>query len=109
MNDETVIQALAALAHPVRLAVFRALVVAGPQGLRPGEMQEALGIPAATLSFHLKELSHAGLVGVEREGRHLTYRAQFERMSALVGYLTANCCQGRAVCETPAAGVCCPQ
>ncbi len=98
MNDEQVIKALAALAHPVRLTVFRALVAAGPQGLVPGVMQEGLGIPAPTLSFHLKELSAAGLIASEREGRSLIYRPEFERMAAVLGYLLANCCQGGGTC-----------
>lgn len=99
------VQALAALAHPARLQVFRALVVVGTSGLTPGTMAEALGMPAATLSFHLKELTHAGLVTQERAGRHLIYRAAYERMNALLGYLTAHCCQG-AECLDPAATAC---
>jgi DNA-binding transcriptional ArsR family regulator len=94
MEETTVIRGLAALAHAVRLKVFRALVVAGPSGLTPRVMQEGLGVPAATLSFHLKELVHAGLVSQERDGRYLIYRAAYDRMNALIGYLTENCCQG---------------
>lgn len=106
MNDDAVIRALSALAHGVRLAVFRALVVAGPQGLTPGVLQERLGLAPATLSFHLKELSGAGLIAAERDGRSLIYRAQFDCMNALLGYLTANCCSGAAACTpTPP---CCP-
>jgi DNA-binding transcriptional ArsR family regulator len=85
---------LAALAQPLRLKVFRALVVAGTEGLTPGTMAEALGVPGATLSFHLKELTHAGLVTQERASRHLIYRAAYGHMNALIGYLTQNCCQG---------------
>jgi ArsR family transcriptional regulator, arsenate/arsenite/antimonite-responsive transcriptional repressor len=96
MTEDQVIKALSALAHPVRLQVFRALVVSGPRGLTPGVMQEGLGIPATTLSFHLKELSTAGLASVERASRSLVYRAAFERMNGLLGYLTENCCQGSA-------------
>jgi ArsR family transcriptional regulator len=99
MEGSDAVRGLSALAHPVRLQVFRALVVAGQGGLTPGVMHEGLGIPPATLSFHLKELAHAGLVSQERDGRHLIYRARYERMNALVGYLTENCCQG-AVCAT---------
>ena len=96
MEDNEVVRALAALAHPARLQVFRALVVVGPPGLTPGTMAEALAMPAATLSFHLKELAIAGLVTQERCGRNLLYRAAYDRMNAVLGYLTAHCCQGAA-------------
>ena len=96
MNQDEIIAALAALAHPVRLDVFRALVVAGPAGLTPGVMSEGLGIVGTTLSFHLKELVNAGLVSQERVSRHLVYRAAYERMNGVIGYLTENCCQGEA-------------
>jgi ArsR family transcriptional regulator, arsenate/arsenite/antimonite-responsive transcriptional repressor len=96
-----VVAALAALAHPVRLQVFRALVVRGPVGLTPGAMSEGTGVPPATISFHLKELLAAGLVTQQRASRHLIYRAEFARMSALLEYLTQNCCQG-AACTVPA-------
>ncbi len=96
METDEVIQALAALAHPVRLQVFRALVVQGPEGLTPGAMCEGLGIAANSLSFHLKELAHAGLVTQQRASRHIIYRAAFEHMDAVLGYLTENCCQGAA-------------
>lgn len=106
MNEDQVVKALAALAHPVRLTLFRALVVAGPAGLVPGVMQEGLAIPATTLSFHLKELMQAGLAASERQGRNLIYRAEYAQMNALLGYLTANCCQGSA---SPHANPgCCP-
>ena len=95
MEEQAVLAALAALGQPSRLQAFRALVVAGEQGLTPGTLAAQLQIPAATLSFHLKELSHAGLVTQQRNGRHLTYRAAYERMNALLGYLTAHCCQGQ--------------
>ena len=101
MNEERAIKALAALAHPVRLQVFRALVVSGPSGLTPGVMQEGLGIPGTTLSFHLKELAGAGLVTTERASRNLVYRAAYDEMNGLIGYLTENCCQG-AGCVAPA-------
>lgn len=94
MEETEVVKALAALAHPARLQVFRALVVVGQQGLTPGTIAEALAMPAATLSFHLKELMHAGLVTQERAGRNLLYRAAYERMNGVLGYLTAHCCQG---------------
>lgn len=85
------------MAHPLRLQVFRALVVVGPTGLTPSAIMAGLGVPPATLSFHLKELTNAGLVSQERSGRNLIYRAGYEQMNALLGYLTDNCCQG-AVC-----------
>jgi DNA-binding transcriptional ArsR family regulator len=94
MEEKDVVQALAALAQDIRLQVFRALVVAGPQGLTPGALSEALGVAANTLSFHLKELLHAGLITQERDGRFLIYRAAFDRMNALICYLSANCCEG---------------
>lgn len=94
MESKDVVQALAALAHPLRLEVFRALVVAGGEGLTPGVIQERLDVPPATLSFHLKELTNAGLVSQERASRNLIYRAQYENMNQLLTYLTENCCQG---------------
>ena len=94
MNESDVIRALAALGHPARLQVFRALVITGKAGMTPGVMQEGLDISATALSFHLKELTSAGLVTQERAGRNLIYRAAYEQMNALLGYLTDNCCQG---------------
>jgi len=96
MDETEVVTALSALAHPMRLRVFRTLVVAGEDGLTPGVMSEALGVPNATLSFHLKELTHAGLVTQERASRNVVYRAAFDQMNGLLGYLTENCCQGAA-------------
>ena len=98
MNEDQTVAALGALAHAQRLRVFRALVVAGPDGLTPSVMAGQLDVARNALSFHLKELSHAGLVSVEQQGRNLIYRADFARMSGLLGYLTEHCCQG-AVCE----------
>lgn len=94
MEETEVITALSALAHPMRLRVFRALVVVGQDGLTPGAMSEGLDVPAATLSFHLKELARAGLVTQERHSRHIIYRAAFERMNGLLGFLAENCCAG---------------
>ena len=96
MEENQVIKALAALAQPMRLKVFRALVVAGSEGLTPGVLAVQLDVPAATLSFHLKELHQAGLLTQERASRHLIYRAAYAQMNALIGYLTENCCQGEA-------------
>ena len=92
MQENDVIGALAALAHPVRLKVFRALVVSEPQGLTPGVMQEGLGVPAATLSFHLKELANAGLLASRQDGRYIYYSANYAQMNALIAFLTDNCC-----------------
>lgn len=106
MNETQVVKALAALAQPVRLQVFRALVIAGPNGMTPSTMAEGLGIPASSLSFHLKELANAGLITQERFSRNLIYRAQFDQMNALLGYLTENCCQGAECAVEPAAADC---
>src|SRR6201996_8799180 len=92
MEEQNVIRALAALAHAHRLQVFRALVVAGPQGMTPGVMAEGVGIAPTSLSFHLKELMNAGLVTQERQGRNLVYRAAYDQIDELLGYLTENCC-----------------
>jgi DNA-binding transcriptional ArsR family regulator len=102
MEEKQVIKALAALAQPHRLQLFRALVVTGAQGLTPAVMAEGLGVPAATLSFHLKELLNADLISQERSGRHLIYRAQYAYMNGLLAYLTQNCCQGEACLAEPA-------
>ncbi|CAJ0787251.1 hypothetical protein LMG7141_01910 [Ralstonia condita] len=75
------------------------LVVAGPTGMTPGALAEQLDVPGATLSFHLKELMNARLVTQERDGRNLIYRAAYDHMAALLGFLTANCCQGAACLE----------
>ncbi|SCK17646.1 DNA-binding transcriptional regulator, ArsR family [Variovorax sp. HW608] len=107
MEEQDVVRSLAALAQGARLQVFRALVITGPRGMTPGVMAEGSGIPANTLSFHLKELLNAGLVTQERQGRNLIYRASFEHMNALLGYLTENCCQGEACCLDASQGSCC--
>ena len=96
MRIEAAVRSLAALAQESRLAVFRMLVQAGPEGLAAGEIAERLGIPASTLSFHMKALSHAGLVESRQESRFVFYSANFEAMNALIGYLSENCCGGRA-------------
>jgi ArsR family transcriptional regulator, arsenate/arsenite/antimonite-responsive transcriptional repressor len=106
MDEAEVVKSLGALAQPVRLQVFRALVVTGNSGLTPGVMAEALGIPQNTLSFHLKELAAAGLVVQERASRNIIYRAAYERMNGLLGYLTENCCQG-AACDVKASSAPC--
>lgn len=103
MNEDQAVSALGALAHTQRLRVFRALVVAGPAGLTPSVLAERLDVARNTLSFHLKELAHAGLVTVEQRGRNLIYRADFAQMNRLLGYMTEHCCQGGAceVAESP--------
>lgn len=87
--------ALTALAQPSRLEVFRLLVVSGDDGLSAGSISEQLNIPKPTLSFHLKELSHAGLIQSERVGRSIIYRLHNEGMRELMNFLTQDCCQGR--------------
>ena len=94
MEKQLAISALGALAHETRLDVFRLLVRAGSEGLPAGAVGEELGIPAATLSFHLKELKGAGLICCEREGRSRIYSPDFAAMNALLAYLTENCCGG---------------
>lgn len=105
MKESEVVRSLAALAQEVRLRVFRALVVAGAEGLTPGVLAEQLSVAPNTLSFHLKELVHAGLISQERQGRNLVYRASFETMNGLLSYLTDNCCQG-AACLSESATAC---
>lgn len=107
MEEITAIQSLAALAHVMRLRVFRMLVAAGPAGLTPGAIAEQLDVPGATLSFHLKELTHACLVTQERDGRNLIYRAAFDHMNGLLNFLTENCCQGEPCLDTSATGCQC--
>jgi ArsR family transcriptional regulator len=92
METVQAVNALAALAHQTRLSIFRLLVEAGPDGLAAGVIGETLKIPAATLSFHLANLAHAGLVQNRQEGRFVIYSTDFANMNALVGYLTENCC-----------------
>lgn len=96
MNEQAAVAALAALAQEARLRVFRALVGAGPGGMTPSALSAMLDIPGSTLSFHLKELAHAGLVSVEREGRNLHYRPALGQMNDLLSYLTDHCCMGRS-------------
>ena len=94
MEEKHAVVSLSALAQAMRLRIFRALVGAAPQGLTPGELAAMLDVPASTLSFHLKELMHAGLVLQQREGRNLIYSPSIARMNALMDYLSAHCCQG---------------
>jgi ArsR family transcriptional regulator len=103
MEIEQATRALAALGQPQRLSVFRLLVEAGPHGCTPGEIAVGLGMPGATLSFHLKALAAAGLIGGTPRGRSIRYRADFAAMHALIGFLTHNCCGGDAALCTPVA------
>lgn len=107
MEEQAAVSALAALAQPMRLRVFRALVGAALEGMTPGALSATLDVAASTLSFHLKELMHAGLVTQERDGRNLVYRPALAQMNALLAYLTAHCCQG-AACNVAAAPGCTP-
>jgi ArsR family transcriptional regulator, arsenate/arsenite/antimonite-responsive transcriptional repressor len=94
MEKSAAIVALGALAQETRLDIFRLLVQAGTEGMPAGHIGARLGLPSATLAFHLKELKNAGLVSFERNGRSLIYTAVYPAMNALLGYLTENCCQG---------------
>jgi DNA-binding transcriptional ArsR family regulator len=96
MEYSHVVDALAALAHETRLRVFRLLVEAGPEGLAAGAIGETLALAPATLSFHLAHLSRTGLARSRQEGRFVIYSAAFDSMNRLVGFLTENCCGGRA-------------
>jgi DNA-binding transcriptional ArsR family regulator len=110
METPIIVQALFALAQESRLAIFRLLVVAGPEGLPVGKIAEALTLANATLSFHLKELTNAGLTTATPNGRSIIYSANFETMNRLIEYLTENCCAGAscAPCK-PTATVCVPK
>lgn len=105
METKTAISALAALAQESRLAVFRLLVQAGPQGLVASKISEQLGIPPSSLSFHLKELSHAQLITSQQDGRFVIYATNFSTMNQLMSFLTENCCAGSPCTEN---NLCCP-
>ena len=105
LDESAAVKALAALAQAQRLRVFRALVVAGPDGLTPGAMAEQLAVAPSALSFHLKELLYSGLVSSEPRGRNLIYRADIGQMNALLAYLNEHCCEGQA-CGVVAAAAC---
>jgi ArsR family transcriptional regulator, arsenate/arsenite/antimonite-responsive transcriptional repressor len=102
MESNQVVRALAALAQESRLAIFRLLIESGPRGLNAGKIAERLAIAPATLSFHLKELSVAGLLASRQEGRFVIYAANFSVMNDLIGFLTENCCGGNACTSVPA-------
>ena len=98
MDRQRVIAALGALAQETRLDLFRLLVTCGPEGLPAGVIAERLGVQPSSLSFHLAQLVHAGLITQRRLGRQLIYSAEYGTMNALLGYLTENCCGQGAVC-----------
>ena len=106
MDNIQTLAALRALAHESRLAAFRALVEAGPEGLAVGALRDRLGLPPATLTAHLNVLRAAGMVSDLREGRSIRVRADYARMDALIGFLTENCCAGSACCGS--ASTCLP-
>ena len=112
MEIKAAVASLAALAQETRLSIFRLLVEAGPEGVSAGRIGERLEVPAATLSFHLKELARAGLVSSRQERQFIYYAVDFERMAELMTFLTQNCCQGMPEkCLTvveAALGNCCP-
>jgi ArsR family transcriptional regulator, arsenate/arsenite/antimonite-responsive transcriptional repressor len=112
MEIKSAVTALAALAQETRLSIFRLLVEAGPEGVSAGRIGDSLDVPAATLSFHLKELARAGLVSPRQERQFIYYAVDFERMAELMAFLTQNCCRGMpekclTIVET-ALGRCCP-
>jgi ArsR family transcriptional regulator, arsenate/arsenite/antimonite-responsive transcriptional repressor len=96
MESAVAVRALGALAQDSRLQVYRLLVQAGPEGVAASEIAERLKVPANTLSFHLKSLSHADLVLSRQDGRYIYYSANYQQMNALLGFLTENCCGGRS-------------
>jgi ArsR family transcriptional regulator, arsenate/arsenite/antimonite-responsive transcriptional repressor len=104
METKQAVQALGALAQDTRLGIFRLLVQAGPEGKAAGQIGEKLDLPPATLSFHLAGLSRAGLAQSRQEGRFVIYSADFEAMNALVGFLSENCCGGRACAPSTTIG-----
>src|SRR5437899_12925930 len=102
MDQQRAIAALGALAQETRLELFRLLVARGPEGLPAGVIAERLGVPPSSLSFHLQQLVHAGLLTQRRLGRQIIYAASYEAMNGLMAYLTENCCAGSAVACPPA-------
>jgi arsenate reductase len=101
MNSDAAVSVLGALAHDTRLRLYRELVQAGPAGLAAGVLAERLAVPPSSLSFHLSDLMQAGLIAQRRAGRSLIYAADFDRMNALVGFLTENCCGGQSCAPAP--------
>jgi DNA-binding transcriptional ArsR family regulator len=108
MESELAVVALEALAQESRLGIFRLLVEAGPEGLAAGRIAERMQLPGATLSFHLSQLKHAGLISVRRDGRSLIYSGNFQAMNGLIGFLTENCCGGKPETCFPGSPACTP-
>jgi ArsR family transcriptional regulator, arsenate/arsenite/antimonite-responsive transcriptional repressor len=107
MKPAQAVKALSALAQSTRLAIFRLLVERGPGGMAAGQVAEKLKVSPATLSFHFRTLSHAGLIESRQEGRFIYYAANFTVMNSMVAYLTENCCGGdQAACAAPAKKKC---
>jgi DNA-binding transcriptional ArsR family regulator len=106
MDSNLVVRALGALAHESRLAIFRLLVVAGPEGMAAGEIAQQVGLSPSSLSFHLKDLAHADLVKPRQDGRFVIYTANFDAMTGLIGFLTDNCCAGEPCAATNLADCC---
>jgi DNA-binding transcriptional ArsR family regulator len=102
MDKSDAVEALGALAQETRLEIFRLLVQAGDHGMAAGQIGVRLKLPPATLSFHLNQLRHAGLISYRRESRSLIYAAEYAAMNSLIGYLTENCCQGSGTCDVTA-------
>jgi ArsR family transcriptional regulator, arsenate/arsenite/antimonite-responsive transcriptional repressor len=100
MDEKSAVRALGALAQDVRLRIYRAMVGLGPAGMNPGVLASELALPPSSVSFHVKELLHAGLLTQERDGRHLIYRPRIDTMNELLAYLTAHCCQS-VTCDPP--------
>jgi DNA-binding transcriptional ArsR family regulator len=100
MDNKLAVSLLASIAQEARLEIFRLLVQAGPEGIAAGAVAERLAIPASTLSFHLKELAHAGLAEPRQQGRFIYYSANYKAMENLLAYLTENCCAGQQDCST---------
>jgi DNA-binding transcriptional ArsR family regulator len=109
MDSNLVVRALGALAHESRLAIFRALVIAGPDGVAAGDIAQKVGLSPSSLSFHLKDLSHADLVRSRQNGRFIFYSANFDAMTDLVGFLTENCCAGADCSATNLSVTCKPR
>ena len=101
MESSNALAALSSLAQEHRLALFRLLVQAGPDGMAAGALAEALGVPNSSLSFHLAHLTRASLIEQQRQGRSLIYTANYDAMTALVGFLTENCCGGATCAPAP--------
>lgn len=109
MENKEAVRLLAALAQETRLAIFRLLVEAGSDGLTVGQIAEQLGVPSPTLSFHLKELAHAGLIKTQQQSRFVFCTADFGQMNALLAYLTENCCAGEPCGVDAAVKSCTPE